>query len=106
MWQGYVAGLDGEVVGISGVRIAVTGQVANPEMRAVTFTRLLVPSRRRAVLAPGLVAQPVTMTKAAVGQKIRQVEDGVDQFRDYLNQRGENARSAAANSQGEARQGR
>jgi hypothetical protein len=58
------------------------------------------------VLASALVAQPGTMAKSAVGQKIRQVEDGVDQFRDYLNQRGENARSTATNSQGEARQGR
>ena len=59
-----------------------------------------------AVLTSALVAQPVSMTKAAVGQKIRQVEDGVDQFRDYLNQRGENARNSATSSQGEARQGR
>jgi hypothetical protein len=56
------------------------------------------------LLAPGLSAQ--TMTKAIVGEKIRQVENGVDEFRDYLNQRGENARSAAASSQGQARQGR
>jgi hypothetical protein len=58
------------------------------------------------VLAASLAGQAVTMTKAAVGQKIRQVEDGVDQFRDYLNKRGDNARSAAASSQGQARQGR
>ena len=101
-----MAGLDGEVAGISGVRIAVTGQVANPEMRAVTFTRLLCPIKAQSGFSIRVGRQPVTMTKAAVGQKIRQVEDGVDQFRDYLNQRGENARSAAANSQGEARQGR
>ncbi len=57
-----------------------------------------------ALLAPGLYAQ--ALTKAAVGEKIRQVENGVDEFRNYLNQRGENARTAAASPQGQARQGR
>src|SRR5512145_3091564 len=52
-------------------------------------------------LAPGLSAQP--MTKAIVGEKIRQVENGVDEFRNYLNQRGENARSAASTSQAQGR---
>lgn len=57
-----------------------------------------------AVLALGLSAQP--MTKAIVGEKIRQVENGVDEFRNYLEQRGENARSAASSAQGQGRQGR
>jgi hypothetical protein len=50
------------------------------------------------LLAPGASAQPVAapLTKAAVGEKIRRVEDGVGQFRKYLEQRGENARSTAA----------
>jgi hypothetical protein len=56
------------------------------------------------VLTPGVNAQ--TLTKAAVGDKIRRVEDGVDQFRDYLKKRGENAQSAAAAPQAQARQGR
>lgn len=55
-------------------------------------------------LTPGLQAQP--LTKAAVGEKIRRVEDGVDQFRRYLEQRGENARSAASAPQAQARQGK
>jgi hypothetical protein len=53
------------------------------------------------LLAPGLSAQP--LTKAAVGDKIRKVEDGVDQFRKYLDQRGENARSATAAPQAQGR---
>jgi len=53
---------------------------------------------------PGLRAQP--LTKAMVGDKIRRVEDGVDQFRKYLDQRGENARAAASSPQGQAHQGR
>lgn len=51
-------------------------------------------------------ASAQTLTKAAVGEKIRRVEDGVDQFRDYLNQRGENAGSAAAAPQAQSRQGK
>jgi hypothetical protein len=39
-------------------------------------------------------ASAQTVTKAAVGDKIRRVEDGVDQFRKYLEQRGDNARSS------------
>src|SRR5204862_5659394 len=35
-----------------------------------------------AILAVGLYAQAV-LPKAAVGEKIRMVEDGVDKFRDY-----------------------
>jgi hypothetical protein len=56
------------------------------------------------LFAPGLGAQP--LTKAVVGEKIRQVENGVDEFRNYLNQRGDNARSAASSPQGQARQGK
>ena len=53
---------------------------------------------------PGVSAQ--SLTKAAVGDKIRRVEDGVDQFRDYLKKRGENAQSAAAAPQAQARRGK
>ena len=55
-------------------------------------------------LTPALSAQ--TLTKAIVGDKIRLVEDGVDQFRKYLDHRGETAKSAAATPQAPARQGR
>jgi hypothetical protein len=57
-----------------------------------------------ALLPSILVAQP--LTKAVVGDKIRRVEDGVDQFRKYLDQRGENARSAASAPQAQTRQGK
>jgi hypothetical protein len=55
-------------------------------------------------VTPGLSAQ--TLPKAAVGEKIRQVENGVDEFRKYLDQKGENARSAASTSQAQGRQGK
>ena len=55
-------------------------------------------------LAPGLRAQ--TLTKAAVGEKIRRVEDSVDQFNKYLEQKGTNAKSAAGTAQAQGRQGR
>ena len=55
-------------------------------------------------LLSGANAQP--LPKAAVGEKIRKVEDGVDQFRKYLETRGENARTAATSSQAQSRQGR
>jgi hypothetical protein len=47
-----------------------------------------------------------TLTKAVVGDKIRRVEDGVDEFRKYLDKRGENARTSASSPQGQARQSR
>lgn len=40
-----------------------------------------------------------TMTKALVAEKIKRVENGVDEFRNYLERRGENARSAASTAQ-------
>jgi len=39
------------------------------------------------------------MTKALVAEKIARVEDGVDQFRDYLERRGENARNTTSTAQ-------
>ncbi|MBP1622246.1 MAG: hypothetical protein H6Q07_266, partial [Acidobacteria bacterium] len=47
----------------------------------------------------GFAQTPMTLTKAAVGEKIRRVEDGVDEFRKYLERKGENARTAADSSQ-------
>jgi hypothetical protein len=55
------------------------------------------------LIAAGVKAQ--SLTKAAVGEKIRRVEDGVDEFRKYMERRGDNARSAAASPQAQARQG-
>lgn len=51
-------------------------------------------------------ANAQTLPKAAVGDKIRRVEDGVDQFRKYLETRGNNARDAAASPQAQSRQGK
>jgi hypothetical protein len=50
------------------------------------------------------------MTKPQVGSLIAKVENGVDEFRDYLKRRGENAQSnasaAASNQQGQTRRAR
>jgi hypothetical protein len=46
-------------------------------------------------------AQP--MTKPQVANVIAKVENGVDQFRDYLKKRGDNAASAAASPQAQGR---
>jgi len=43
-------------------------------------------------------AQPA-FTKAQVGERIRKVEDGVDEFRKYLENRGENARETKDTAQ-------
>ena len=40
-----------------------------------------------------------TMTKAVVADKIRRVENGVDEFRDYLGRRGDSARDATSTVQ-------
>ncbi len=47
-------------------------------------------------------AQTNPFTKAQVGDRIRKVEDGVDQFRNYLDNRGQDAknRTDSANSSG------
>ena len=44
-------------------------------------------------------AQNSTFTKAQVSDRIRKVEDGVDEFQKYLENRGENARSRAQSAQ-------
>jgi hypothetical protein len=51
--------------------------------------------------APSVSAQP--MTKARVADLIVKVENGVDNFRKYLDQRGENAKDAANASTGKRR---
>jgi ABC-type transporter Mla subunit MlaD len=51
----------------------------------------------------GLIhAQVGAFTKGQVADRIRKVEDGVDQFRKYLENRLENARSTAQSAQGTA----
>jgi hypothetical protein len=44
-------------------------------------------------------AQVGTFTKAQVSDRIRKVEDGVDEFQKYLENRGDNARSKAQSAQ-------
>ena len=46
------------------------------------------------------------MTKPQVANLIAKVENGVDEFRDYLKRRGENARNAASSPQAQERSGR
>ncbi len=46
------------------------------------------------------------MTKAQVGNLIGKVENGVDEFRDYLNRRGENAKSTASTAQAQGKTAR
>jgi len=46
------------------------------------------------------------MAKAQVGNLIKQVEDGVDKFRDYLDKRGETAKSTASANNGQTPRGR
>lgn len=47
---------------------------------------------------PSVVAFAQPLPKARVGDLIRKVEDGVDEFRNYLDKRGDNARDAKNNS--------
>ncbi|HEY6990269.1 MAG TPA: hypothetical protein VH369_17880 [Bryobacteraceae bacterium] len=58
------------------------------------------------ILVSTVTAQ--SFTKAQVADRIRKVEDGVDEFRKYLENRGENARENAqtAQSSGASRRGR
>jgi hypothetical protein len=55
-------------------------------------------------LPTGLAAQP--LPKARVAELIKAVEDGVDDFRDYLEKRGDNARDRSKDSDNQSRRGR
>jgi hypothetical protein len=52
--------------------------------------------------APSMLAQP-PVTKARVADLIVKVENGVDEFRNYLEKRGENAKDAANSTAGKRR---
>jgi hypothetical protein len=52
-----------------------------------------------AIFAVSVPIAAQTMTKGLVAQKILRVEDGVDEFRDYLERRGDNARDASSTAQ-------
>src|SRR5437763_2901189 len=60
------------------------------------------------VLVATATAQLGSFSKAQVADRIRKVEDGVDEFRKYLETRGDNARDNAQTAQnnGAKRQGR
>ena len=62
--------------------------------------RMMLVAGIMALASPFLHAQ--NFTKAVVGDHIKKVEDGVDQFRDYLEKRGETAQT---NSQTRAQSG-
>ncbi len=51
------------------------------------------------VCAVSTPAPAQSLPKAAVAQKIAQVENGVDEFRNYLEHKGENARNTASAAQ-------
>jgi hypothetical protein len=52
-----------------------------------------------AIFAVSVPIAAQTMTKGLVAEKILRVEDGVDEFRDYLERRGDNARDANSTAQ-------
>lgn len=54
----------------------------------------------------GEPAQAQMMPKAQVANLIAKVENGVDNFRDYLDKRGDNARNAASTQQAQSRRAR
>ena len=52
-----------------------------------------------AIFAVSIPIAAQAMTKGLVAEKILRVEDGVDEFRDYLERRGDNARDANSTAQ-------
>ena len=67
----------------------------------------LVVSALVLIITTSAIAQ-LNFSKAQVADRIRKVEDGVDEFRKYLENRGDNARQNAQNAQssGATRRGR
>jgi hypothetical protein len=68
---------------------------ANMNLRKIGVTALCC----CAIFAISIPIAAQTMTKAVVGDKIRKVEDGVDEFRNYLERRGDNAKNTASTAQ-------
>ena len=61
------------------------------------------------IVSVGVTETPASaqiMAKAQVGNLISKVENGVDEFRDYLEKRGENARDASSTAQASGRRKR
>lgn len=75
----------------------------------MTSTKSLLPLLAAAVTFGIFSAGPALsqlMPKPQVANLIKKVEDGVDEFRDYLKRRGENASAAPAAAQGEGKRAR
>jgi hypothetical protein len=73
------------------------------------MSRTVFASVALALLLIGLAARPASaqvMAKAQVGNLISKVENGVDEFRNYLEKRGDNARDAGSNAQESGRRKR
>jgi hypothetical protein len=71
----------------------------------ITIKHVVLP----AILLAGISANLAlgqAMPKAQVGNLIKKVEDGVDQFRDYLDKKGETAKNSAAATDGKTARGR
>ena len=66
----------------------------NQAMRTIIFSAALL-----AVVSFSTSAQMTSFTKAQVADRIRKVEDGVDEFQKYLDNRGEDAKSRAESAQ-------
>jgi hypothetical protein len=69
------------------------------------LSRSALPLIALAALSAGTAAAQM-MAKAQVANLIVKVENGVDEFRDYLERRGDNARSAASSPQAQSRRAR
>ena len=73
--------------------------------RSMSRRSMVAMSLAAAGLKPGsLFGQP--LVKAQVANLIANVENGVDEFKKYLERRGENARSTASSSQAQSRRAR
>ena len=91
-----------------GVNTAVRGCV--PKERVDVNTKLRINHSQTIRLATVVLAALTlstayaqTMVKAQVANLITKVENGVDEFRDYLKRKGENARTTGESAQGQAR---
>ncbi|HEY7171091.1 MAG TPA: hypothetical protein VH417_09620 [Vicinamibacterales bacterium] len=74
--------------------------------RVHTYACALVMCAPLVMLAPRSVSAQGPVTKAHVADQIVKVENGVDDFRKYLEKRGENAKSAADSPAGKRRSGK
>ena len=69
----------------------------------VMKTRILVGTIVACLAASGLAVAQTVFTKAQVGDRIRKVEDGVDEFRKWSEKRAEEGRTPAQAAKGSAR---